>query len=163
MFRPFSRGLAGAGFLAAFGLAACASRTGLTAAQIAVLRQNGFHQIDNGWELGLSDKVLFGSNSDKLNPVTGTSMDKLGHDLLSVQIGHLRVEGHTDSYGTDAYNNDLSLRRAQAVATVLESAGLQAGNIQVRGLGKQDPVADNSTPAGQSENRRVAIIVPSDQ
>lgn len=155
--------LVGVSFLTVLGLAACASHTGLTAAQIAVLRQNGFHPVDDGWELGLSDKVLFASNSDKLNPMTETSIGKLGHDLLSVQIGHLRVEGHTDSYGTDAYNNDLSLRRAQAVATVLESAGMQAGNVQVRGLGKQDPVADNNTPAGQSENRRVAIIVPPDQ
>jgi outer membrane protein OmpA-like peptidoglycan-associated protein len=144
-------------------LTACAGHAGLTAAQIAVLRQNGFHPIDDGWELGVSDKVLFASNSDKLIPATQGSMGKLGHDLLSVQIGHLRVEGHTDSYGTDAYNNDLSVRRAQAVAAVLEGAGMQAGNIQVRGLGKQDPVADNSTPAGQSENRRVAIIVLSDQ
>lgn len=163
MFRRFSEMLVGVSFLTVLGLAACASHTGLTAAQIAVLRQNGFHPVDDGWELGLSDKVLFASNSDKLNPVTETSIGKLGHDLLSVQIGHLRVEGHTDSYGTDAYNNDLSLRRAQAVATVLESAGMQAGNVQVRGLGKQDPVADNNTPAGQSENRRVAIIVPPDQ
>ncbi|WP_216856003.1 OmpA family protein [Acidisphaera sp. S103] len=161
--RRFPERLAGIGLLAVFGLAACAGHTGLTAAQIAVLRQNGFHQIDDGWELGLSDKILFASNSDKLNPVTETSMGKLGHELLSVQIGHLGVEGHTDSYGTDAYNNDLSLRRAQAVAVVLESAGMQAGNIRVRGLGKQDPVADNNTPAGQSENRRVAIVVPSDQ
>lgn len=163
MFRRFSEMLVGVSFLTVLGLAACASHTGLTAAQIAVLRQNGFHPVDDGWELGLSDKVLFASNSDKLNPMTETSIGKLGHDLLSVQIGHLRVEGHTDSYGTDAYNNDLSLRRAQAVATVLESAGMQAGNVQVRGLGKQDPVADNNTPAGQSENRRVAIIVPPDQ
>lgn len=163
MFRRYSEMLVGVSFLTVLGLAACASHTGLTAAQIAVLRQNGFHPVDDGWELGLSDKVLFASNSDKLNPATETSIGKLGHDLLSVQIGHLRVEGHTDSYGTDAYNNDLSLRRAQAVATVLESAGMQAGNVQVRGLGKQDPVADNNTPAGQSENRRVAIIVPPDQ
>jgi outer membrane protein OmpA-like peptidoglycan-associated protein len=161
--RRFSGVLAAAGLLAVLGLNGCASKTGLTAAQIAVLRQNGFHAIDGAWELGLSDKVLFASNSDKLNPVTQTSIDKLGHDLLSVDLGHLRVEGHTDSYGTDAYNNDLSLRRAQAVAVVLEGAGMLAGNVQVRGLGKQDPVADNSTPAGQSENRRVSIIVPSDQ
>lgn len=164
MFRRRPELLAGIGFLAMFILTACASHTGLTAAQIAILRQNGFHEIDDGaWELGLSDKVLFASNSDRLNPETQTSIGKLGHNLLSVQIGHLRVEGHTDNYGTDAYNNDLSLRRAQAVAEVLEGAGMLPANVQARGLGKQDPVADNNSAAGQSENRRVAIIVPSDQ
>lgn len=163
MLRLFPEPLTGIGFLAMLGLAACASHTGLTAAQIAVLRQNGFHEITEGWELGLSDKVLFASNSGRLNPATQASIDKLGHNLLSVQIDHLRVEGHTDSYGTDAYNNDLSLRRAQAVAAVLESTGMLPANVQVRGLGKQDPVADNNTAAGQSENRRVAIIVPANQ
>jgi outer membrane protein OmpA-like peptidoglycan-associated protein len=142
----------------------CATeRNGLTPAQIAVLQQQGFHLTGDEWELGLSDKVLFATNSDTINPDTNARIDQLGKALLSVDIEHLRVEGHTDNYGTDAYNNDLSLRRASAVAARLEQAGLLSSNIQVLGLGKQGPVADNNTPDGRAENRRVSIIVAADQ
>jgi outer membrane protein OmpA-like peptidoglycan-associated protein len=164
MDKRFSTALAGLSFLILLEFTGCASRvTGLTPAQIAILQQQGFHPISGGWELGLSDKVLFATNSDTLNPTTHTAIEQLGRSLLSVQIAYLRIEGHTDNYGTDAYNDDLSLRRANAVAGVLEEAGMIPANLQVRGLGKLDPIADNNTPTGQSENRRVAIIVSSDQ
>ena len=163
MDQRFSTVLVGLGFLVLLEFTGCAARTsGLTPAQIALLQQQGFHPISGGWELGLSDKVLFATNSDKLNPTTHTTIEQLGHSLLSVDIEHLRIEGHTDNYGTDAYNDDLSLRRANAVASVLEQSGMIAANLRVRGLGKLDPIADNNTPTGQSENRRVAIIVSSD-
>jgi outer membrane protein OmpA-like peptidoglycan-associated protein len=146
-------------------LAGCAARTtGLTPAQIAVLQQEGFAPAaDSSWQLGLSDKVLFASNSDVLNPDTSMRLEGLGKNLKSVEITKLRVEGHTDGYGTDAYNDQLSLHRAQAVADEFESAGFLETNIIVRGLGKRNPVANDNTPGGQAQNRRVSIIVPPDQ
>ena len=68
------------------------------------------------------------------------------------------VEGHTDSIGSDAYNQKLSERRAQAVRDYLVSQGIDAARISVKGWGKAKPVASNKTEAGRAENRRVEII-----
>ena len=68
------------------------------------------------------------------------------------------VEGHTDSIGSDAYNQKLSERRAKAVRDYMVAKGIDAGRISVTGFGKTKPVADNKTEAGRAENRRVEII-----
>jgi outer membrane protein OmpA-like peptidoglycan-associated protein len=156
--------LRSAGIILAAGLAGCAAPSGLTPMQITVLQQQGFSPSpDSSWELGLSDKILFASNSDRIKPETATRIAGIGRVLVSVQITKLHVEGHTDNYGTDAYNDALSLRRAQVVADELEGAGFLPPNVIVRGLGKLDPVADENTMADQMQNRRVSIIVPADQ
>ncbi len=146
---------------AALLLAGCAS--GLTAAQIAVLKQEGFEPTDGGWEVGIASKLLFGTNEATLAEGQRESIGRLARSLLSVDIQHMRVEGHTDDYGTDDYNLDLSQRRAQAVADALVAAGMRPENLQVRGLGKSAPVEDNSSAAGRRENRRVSIIVSNQQ
>ncbi|RWU25689.1 hypothetical protein DM813_08230 [Pseudomonas alkylphenolica] len=135
---------------------------GLTAAQIAVLKQEGFRLTDEGWEFGLSGKVLFGSDLDSLNNESRTIVERIGKSLLSVDIQRVRVDGHTDASGRTAYNEQLSLRRANSVASVLTGVGMQPQNIDIRGLGSRVPVASNDTPAGRMENRRVAIVVASD-
>jgi outer membrane protein OmpA-like peptidoglycan-associated protein len=68
------------------------------------------------------------------------------------------IEGHTDSRGSDQYNEALSERRARAVATELESRGIAAGQVQTLGRGKAYPVASNDTPEGRQQNRRVEIV-----
>ncbi|WP_244507219.1 OmpA family protein [Pseudomonas panipatensis] len=144
-------------------LAGCqtaAPQKGLSAAQIQVLKQNGFHLNDEGWELGLSGKVLFGNNADSINAGSRGDIERIGRELLASGIDKLRLEGHTDSYGDADYNRQLSLRRAQAVAQVLRGVGLREENLQVIGRGMEQPVADNKTAAGRQENRRVSIIVP---
>ena len=132
----------------------------LTAAQIAVLKSEGFQPKSDGWELGLSSKVLFDTDASDIKQETGKSIARTGDALKAVDITRVRVEGHTNSTGSDAHNDLLSQRRAQAVAQALGSSGLAGGHIEVKGLGKRDPVADNATEAGRAENRRVAIIVP---
>jgi outer membrane protein OmpA-like peptidoglycan-associated protein len=145
-------------------LTGCAAAvTGLTPAQTAVLQQQGFQQGNDDWEFGFADKILFDSNSYRINPQTDFTIQHMAQALLSVEIDELRIEGHTDEYGTDAYNEMLSLHRAQVVAADFEKAGFLSTNIQVRGLGKQDPIVPEGTSAGQSENRRVVIIVPDTQ
>jgi len=133
---------------------------GLNAAQIAVLKKEGFAPKGDGWELALSSKVLFDVDDDRLKPDTLQSIAHTGEALHSVQITRVRVEGYTDATGTDAHNITLSQRRAASVAQALGSSGFAGGHIDARGLGKTNPVADNSTEAGRAENRRVAIIVP---
>lgn len=147
--------------LAAPVLAGC--RSGLTPAQIALLKRQGFELTDDGWEFGLSDKLLFGTNEATLAPGQRDSIAQLARALLSVDIHRLRVEGHTDDYGTAAYNQALSERRAQAVADALAAAGIPARDLQVVGMGKSAPVEDNRSSAGRRENRRVAVIVSNQQ
>jgi outer membrane protein OmpA-like peptidoglycan-associated protein len=132
---------------------------GLNPTQVAELRHDGFVESDDGWTLGLSDELLFRLDDDQLTSGSHDAVLKLGHSLVAIGIQHLRVLGYTDSLGSDAYNDALSARRAAAVADALISTGLAPGNIQQRGLGKRNPVADNSTPAGRAQNRRVAIVV----
>jgi len=71
----------------------------------------------------------------------------------------VRVEGHTDSVTSDAYNQQLSERRADAVRTWLESHGVAAGRLTTVGYGESKPVADNGTVAGRQQNRRVEIVI----
>ncbi|MEX1249814.1 MAG: OmpA family protein, partial [Hyphomonas sp.] len=71
----------------------------------------------------------------------------------------IQIAGHTDSRGADAYNRDLSARRAAAVATYLTSAGVDAGRIVSVGLGESVPVSSNDTAAGRAINRRVEVTI----
>jgi outer membrane protein OmpA-like peptidoglycan-associated protein len=135
---------------------------GLTPAQIAVLKQQGFELTDEGWAFGLSGKVLFGSDVESLNAPSTEIVQRIGKALLGVGIERVRVDGHTDASGKETYNQQLSLRRAKSVANVLTSIGMKEENVQLRGLGSSEPVASNTTAAGRTENRRVSIVVIAD-
>jgi len=133
----------------------------LTPEQIAVLKHEGFTPTDEGWVYDLSGKVLFGSYLDRLNEQSQAIVERIGKALLDAGIQEVRVDGHTDSSGKEAYNQQLSERRAQSVIKALVGVGMQAQNIQSRGLGSSQPVADNRTSAGRTENRRVSMVVAS--
>ncbi|UVH49535.1 OmpA family protein [Pseudomonas sp. CBSPBW29] len=135
---------------------------GLTPAQIAVLKQQGFELTDEGWAFGLSGKVLFGSDVESLNAPSTEIVQRIGKALTGVGIERVRVDGHTDASGKETYNQQLSLRRAKSVAQVLVGVGMKEENVQMRGLGSSEPVASNTTAAGRTENRRVSIVVIAD-
>lgn len=139
-----------------------APQKGLTPAQIAVLKQQGFELTEEGWAFGLSGKVLFGSDLEVLNAQSREIVERIGKALLAVDIQRVRVDGHTDASGQEAYNQQLSVRRANSVVNVLTQVGMRPENIQVRGLGSREPVASNKTRAGRTENRRVSIVVIAD-
>ena len=149
--------------LAMLALTGCQSAPpkGLTPEQIAVLKREGFTPTDEGWAYALSGKVLFGSDLDSLNGQSQAIVERIGKALLGVGIQGVRVDGHADSSGKAAYNQQLSERRAQSVTKALVGIGMQAQNIQSRCLGSSQPVADNRTSAGRTENRRVSIVVAS--
>jgi outer membrane protein OmpA-like peptidoglycan-associated protein len=139
-----------------------APQKGLTPAQIAVLKQQGFELTDEGWAFGLSGKVLFGSDVESLNTQSTEIVQRIGKALLGVGIERVRVDGHTDASGKESYNQQLSLRRAKSVGNVLMAAGMKEQNIKLQGLGSKEPVASNDTAAGRTENRRVSIVVIAD-
>lgn len=126
----------------------------------AVLRQYGFEPTGAGWELQMSGKLLFDFDSVELNAESHDGVLRMGRALADVGIDTLRVEGHADERGARAYNERLSLRRAQTVARVLTEAGLPADRIDTVGLGASRPVVQGTSAASRRENRRVAIIVP---
>ncbi|WP_447788233.1 OmpA family protein [Pseudomonas farris] len=151
-------------FLTLLTLTGCqtAPQKGLTPAQIAVLKQQGFEMTDDGWAYDLSGKVLFGSDVESLNPASTEIVERIGKALLSVEIERVRIDGHTDASGQESYNEQLSLRRAKSVGKVLAAVGIKEENIQLRGLGSSKPVASNDTAVGRTENRRVSIVVSAD-
>lgn len=148
--------------LACLGLGACQStpaKGSLSERQIAALKQEGFQPSDEGWEFSASEKLLFGSNEAVLVPSARQAVERLGRLLIEVGIPAVRIDGHTDTTGSAAHNDQLSLRRAQAVAEVMAHAGLATAGIQVRGLGSRAPIASNNTPEGRAQNRRVVLVV----
>lgn len=87
------------------------------------------------------------------------TIETLSRELVRVGLMKVNLDGYTDDYGDDKYNEDLSLRRANTVATAFASAGMPRANIHTRGMGKRNPVASNKTQAGRAENRRVSVII----
>ena len=79
--------------------------------------------------------------------------------LLGVQIDAARVEGHTDTTGTKAFNDMLSRKRAESVAEAMVEAGMPRQNLRIEGLGSRYPILPNTTEENRRENRRVVIII----
>jgi outer membrane protein OmpA-like peptidoglycan-associated protein len=127
--------------------------------KVAALRQLGFVAADDNWELNLGVKLLFDSNVDELSPEGRAAVADVAQSLTAVGIERVMVEGHTDNVGTARHNEVLSLRRAESVAQQLVNGGLNEGAIERRGLGFAKPVADNTTPEGRAQNRRVVVTV----
>ena len=126
-----------------------------------VLREQGFVQTDDGWELQLFEKLLFALDSDTLTSEQHDHILQMGRSLAAVGVQTLRVEGHTDSQGSASYNERLSLRRAQTVTDVLVEAGIPRESIEVHGYGSSHPLNTGTDKSARAENRRVAIVVPS--
>jgi outer membrane protein OmpA-like peptidoglycan-associated protein len=114
-----------------------------------------------GLIVNMSD-VLFDFDQATLKPETREKLARVSGILLTYPSLHLSVEGHTDSVGTDEYNQKLSERRADAVRDYLTSNGINSDNVSAVGLGKADPVASNDTVAGRQQNRRVEMVVSGD-
>jgi len=114
-------------------------------------------QTDRGVVVTLGD-VLFDTGQATLKPGADLALNRLATYLSANPQTKIIIEGHTDSRGSDEYNDALSERRARAVATELESRGISADQLQTVGRGKAYPVASNSTPEGRQQNRRVEIV-----
>jgi outer membrane protein OmpA-like peptidoglycan-associated protein len=111
-----------------------------------------------GLIINMSD-VLFATGRWDLKPVTREKLARLSGIILSHPGLRLQVEGYTDNVGSDAFNQRLSERRAGSVRDFLVSQGISDANVSAQGFGKTNFVADNNTPAGRQQNRRVELVV----
>ena len=116
-------------------------------------------QEERGLVITLSGGVLFRSAESTLLSSAQVKLDQVADALLNVRARNLIVEGHTDSQGSISYNQDLSQRRADAVRDYLVQRSYPADRIQALGKGKGSPIADNASPEGRANNRRVEIVI----
>jgi OOP family OmpA-OmpF porin len=109
----------------------------------------------------VSAEVLFDFDKYALKEGGKAELTRLSQIIIAQgsAVGDIDVVGHTDSVGTDEYNQALSVRRAMAVKDFLVSKGIPANMMDVIGMGKRQPVASNDTAAGRAQNRRVDILV----
>lgn len=119
-------------------------------------------KTERGLVITLGD-VLFATGRADLKSGSLRSLDKLSAFLRQYPTRNVRVEGFTDSVGTDDYNQDLSERRAGAVRDALTGMGVAQTRVQVRGYGKGSPVAGNDSATGRQQNRRVEVIILDDE
>jgi outer membrane protein OmpA-like peptidoglycan-associated protein len=116
-------------------------------------------RTENGILVNLKSSLLFSSDSAVLKPAAVEQIAQLGDILARYPDDRIRIQGHTDSSGSEAYNEQLSLHRAEAVRDVLAGRGVGARQMLVEGAGPARPIADNATPEGRAQNRRVELHI----
>ncbi|MEN6332575.1 MAG: OmpA family protein [Smithella sp.] len=112
-----------------------------------------------GLVVTLSGSILFRSAQSTLLPSARVKLDQVTDALLTIRERNIIVEGHTDSRGSDSYNQALSQRRAESVRDYIVRKGYPADRIQARGKGEGSPIADNASAEGRANNRRVEIVI----
>jgi outer membrane protein OmpA-like peptidoglycan-associated protein len=111
--------------------------------------------------LDMPSEITFGVDSANIDAGFRNTLDQVASTLTQYEKTYVDVLGHTDSTGSDAYNQALSERRASAVADYLSTRGVQSARLAARGYGESQPKASNLDAAGRSANRRVEIrLVP---
>ncbi|MFO0672490.1 MAG: OmpA family protein [Polyangiaceae bacterium] len=112
-----------------------------------------------GTVITINGNVLFPSNQSVLLPGAIAALDNVVTTLKAAPDREVVVEGHTDSQGARQYNMDLAVKRAESVREHFLSRGIQPERVKAVGIGPDRPIADNKTPEGRAQNRRVEIIV----
>ena len=123
------------------------------------MRDYGFRQTPRGATLTLEEQVLFATDSAVLRPGAIDKLRPLADYLRSNSGVRVAIDGHTDSRGTDAHNQDLSQRRADSVRSAFDQMGVTRARFTVDGHGEAQPVATNATPDGMRQNRRVEVTL----
>jgi len=116
-------------------------------------------RTQDGILVDLKSRLHFTTDSAVLKPEAVEMVAKLGDILAKYPRDRIRIAGFTDSTGTVAHNEELSLRRAKAVRDVLQERGVKAEQMMVQGMGPQRPVASNGAAAGRAQNRRVELHI----
>jgi len=130
-----------------------------TDAQAELAKLAAVKEEERGLVVTLSGSVLFRSAQSTLLSSAQVRLGQVTDALMAIRARNIIVEGHTDSQGSESYNQGLSQRRADAVRDYLVLKGYPSDRIQSRGMGKGSPVADNASPEGRANNRRVEIVL----
>ena len=133
--------------------------------QAAELRQqlanDGITITNTGDRLVVSvpNDITFDTDSAAVRPALRSDLNKVAQNLLRYPNSAVQVIGHTDSDGDAAYNQGLSVRRANAVGDILQAGGVSYDRVQTIGRGEEQPIASNLTAEGKARNRRVEIVI----
>ena len=114
---------------------------------------------DNQLKLNIPNEISFDTNSAMVKPQMRSVLDPFAASLRDDMNTRIDIVGHTDSTGSDAINNPLSVERAQSVRDYLASRGVSPSRIRTEGKGSYQPIADNNSEAGRAKNRRVEIYL----
>ena len=110
-------------------------------------------------KVSFASEALFDFDQSTLKPQGKAALDQLLGQLTGMDLEVIVTVGHTDAVGSDAYNQKLSQRRAEAVKAYLVAQGVETSRVYTEGKGETQPVADNTTAAGRAKNRRVTVEV----
>ena len=124
-----------------------------------IITKAAYIPVPSSKKIAFAADAFFDFDKEVLKPAGKSSLDKLAKDVQSLDLEVIIATGHTDSIGSDAYNQKLSVRRAEAVKAYLVSKGIDSKKIFTEGKGEKQPVADNKTKEGRAKNRRVVIEV----
>lgn len=125
------------------------------------LSGSGARIVNTGSELVvvLPEAITFDVDSTEVKQGSRANIRAIANNLQQYPDTTVAVIGHTDNTGTSAYNQNLSVGRAQAVARILTNNGVSGSRVRTIGRGENQPIASNATAAGRQENRRVEIII----
>ncbi|HCY74377.1 MAG TPA: hypothetical protein DHV28_00515 [Ignavibacteriales bacterium] len=116
-------------------------------------------RVGEGIAITFDSGILFGFDSSTLQPEAKTNIKKLADILKKYPDSNILITGHTDSDGTENYNQTLSEKRAKSVSDYAMLQGISSSRLQTIGLGETEPIASNDTDYGKSQNRRVEIAI----
>jgi outer membrane protein OmpA-like peptidoglycan-associated protein len=116
-------------------------------------------RVGEGITVTFASGILFPFNSTEILPDGRTNLQQLASSLEKYPNSDILIVGHTDSVGTDAYNLDLSQRRAMAASSLLQSLGVPDSRLHAVGKGETEPIQPNDTDAGRAQNRRVEVAI----
>ncbi|MFP3943934.1 MAG: OmpA family protein [Alphaproteobacteria bacterium] len=119
----------------------------------------GIRRTGDTIQLVMPGNITFATDSADISSGFYPVLDDVALVLQEFDKSYVEVEGHTDSTGSDQYNQELSQRRANSVANYMVSREVMPGRLIVRGYGESQPIADNSTATGRRQNRRVEIEI----
>ena len=120
-------------------------------------------RVGEGIVIEFKSQILFGFDQSNLTTDARTNLDKLVTILQKYPDTDIEVQGHTDSKGTDRYNEALSERRAAAVSNYLSGKGITTSRLTTKGFGETLPKYSNTTEEGQSQNRRVEFLISANE
>ncbi|WP_162910869.1 OmpA family protein [Hymenobacter oligotrophus] len=116
-------------------------------------------RVGEGIKITFDSGILFAKNSSTLTSTAQNNIQTLAETLKKYGDTNVLIEGHTDNTGSNAINDPLSVRRAQAVANYAMNQGVESSRFEVKGYGSKQPIADNTTEEGRRQNRRVEVAI----